>query len=173
MVVKIDAVVVIDMINVFVTGKMGSKRYREVPGNIRDVIEKLGKFTVLVQDSHHEDDPEIKLWGMHAMEGTDEAETVPELRGNWPVLMKRTYDAFFGTDLEAILKNHSAKDVLFCGLVTDICIQNTVASAFFRGFNPVVIRECTDSIDEFTKDYSLSYMRRIYGAKIISKRDIS
>lgn len=173
MVVDIDAIVVVDMINVFVSGKMGSPRYKNIPANIRDIITKLKKEVILVQDSHIPDDFEIRIWGPHAMEGTLEAETVPELKGLGTVIKKRTYDAFFGTDLEKMLKKIGAKNILFCGLVTEICIQNTVASAFYRGFQPIIIRECTDSSDDFTKNYALSYMERIYGAKIISRTDIS
>jgi len=173
MVVNIDAIVVVDMINVFVSGKMGSERYRDIPRNIKDTIVKLNKITFLVQDSHVPTDPEIKIWGPHAMAGSFEAETVPELKGMGILIKKNTYDAFFNTDLEDKLKEVGASNVLFCGLVTDICLQNTVASAFFRGFNPIIVKECTDSVDDFTRDYSLSYMERIYGAKIISKTDIS
>ncbi len=173
MVVKIDAVVIIDMINVFVSGKMGSERYKDIPRNIRYVAHKLNKLTILVQDAHNPSDPELRIWGEHAMEGSNEAETVQELKGIGITIKKRTYDAFYGTDLENRLRGIGAIDILFCGLVTDICVQNTVASAFFKGFKPIVMRECTDSVDDFTRDYSLSYMERIYGAKIISKTDIS
>jgi nicotinamidase-related amidase len=172
MVVNIDAIVAIDFINVFVTGRMGDRKFEGAVSATRKLIDKTGKFTVLAQDYHSKDDPEIPIWGPHAMAGTEESETVPLLKGKGTVVRKRTYDAFYNTNLEEILKERGFKDIAFCGVVTDICVVHTVASAFFRGFRPVVPIECTDTFSEDVKKIFLEYMKKNYGAKVISITDI-
>ena len=172
MVVKFDAIVSIDLINDFVTGKLGHPKFQKVVKTTRELMERSGKFAVLVQDSHSKGDPEIRVWGAHAMEGEKGSETVPELKGKAKVIRKHTYDAFFNTNLEDILVKEGAKRVVFCGVVTDICIIHSVASAFFRGFRPIIVDECTDSYSQKEKKRALEYMRKNYGAKIISITDI-
>ncbi|MEM0135165.1 MAG: isochorismatase family cysteine hydrolase, partial [Thermoplasmatales archaeon] len=162
----------IDLINDFVTGKLGRPRFKKVVKSTRDLIESSGKFTVLVQDSHFKGDPEMKIWGNHAMEGQKGSETVPELKGIAEVIKKHTYDAFFNTSLEDVLRERGAKRVVFCGVVTDICIVHSVASAFFRGFHPIIVEECTDAFYPSQKRKAIEYMRKNYGAKIISLSDI-
>jgi nicotinamidase-related amidase len=172
MVVNFDAIVSIDLINEFVSGKLGRPKFKKVVKATRELIEKSGKFVVFVQDSHLEMDPELRVWGQHAMEGTREAETVPSMSGLAPVIKKHSYDAFYGTTLEDVLKTNGAKRVVFCGVVTDICIIHSVASAFFRGFYPIVVEECTDTYSSAEKRRTLEYMRKNYGASIISLSDI-
>ena len=172
MVVEFDAIVSIDLINEFVTGKLGRPKFKRVVKATRELIERSGKFTVLVQDSHTEADPELRVWGQHAMDGTKESETVPALRGKGTIIKKHTYDAFYDTPLEDVLKGQGAKKVVFCGVVTDICIVHSVASAFYRGFLPIVVEECTDTYSSAQKKRTLDYMKTNYGAKIISLAEI-
>jgi nicotinamidase-related amidase len=172
MVVDIDAIVVVDLIEVFVNGKMGDRKFKGVVEQTNRVISETKKFAVLVQDAHRSEDPEMNIWGEHAMDGSKEAETVEELKWVKPVLKKRTYDAFFNTELEMLLRARNAKNLLFCGVVTDICIVHSVASAFFRGFNTIVARECTSTYSEDDKRDTLEYMAKNYGTKIISITDI-
>ncbi|MCW6159254.1 MAG: cysteine hydrolase [Thermoplasmatales archaeon] len=172
MVVEFDVIVSIDLINDFVTGKLGRPKFKKVVKATRELIEGSRKFTVLVQDSHSRGDPEIRVWGNHAMEGKKGSETVPELKGIAQVIKKHTYDAFFNTNLEEVLVKHGVKRAIFCGVVTDICIVHSVASAFFRGFRPIIVEECTDAYSPTEKKRVLEYMRKNYGAKIISLRDI-
>ncbi len=172
MVVDFDAIVSIDLINEFVTGRLGHPKFEEVVRYTKELIEKSGKFAVLVQDSHREGDPEMAVWGRHAMEGTHESETVPELKGVKVVIKKRTYDAFYKTGLDELLRKRGAKRLVFCGVVTDICVVHSVASAFFRGFTPIVVEECTDTYSPDTKKKVLEYMSKNYGAKVISFTEI-
>ncbi|MGC8618202.1 MAG: cysteine hydrolase family protein [Thermoplasmata archaeon] len=172
MVVKFDAIVSIDLINDFVTGKLGRPKFKKVVKTTRELIKETGKPAILVQDSHSKGDPEIRIWGYHAMDGEQGSETVPDLEGMGDVIRKHTYDAFFNTNLEDILVEKGAKRVVFCGLVTDICIVHSVASAFFRGFRPIIVEECTDTYSPTEKKRVLEYMKKNYGAKIISLRDI-
>lgn len=56
---------------------------------------------------------------------------------------KHTYNGFFETRLESVLRNLGAKTLLCAGFATDCCVLFTIADAVFRGFQPILIRDCT------------------------------
>merc|ERR1712228_663879 len=59
-----------------------------------------------------------------------------------PVVYKSTFDGFFKTDLERIVRGLGATSVLLSGLVTSACVLNTALGAFHRGFDVMLIEEC-------------------------------
>ncbi|MFN4133639.1 MAG: cysteine hydrolase family protein, partial [Candidatus Hadarchaeales archaeon] len=87
------------------------------------------------------------------------------------VLEKHTYSAFFSTGLEEVLRKKGVREVVIGGVVTNICIQHTAADAFFRGFNVTILKDCTAAVDGKTHRDSLEYMKKMYGAKIISAKE--
>ncbi len=171
-----QAVIVIDMINDFVTGKLGSEHAEAVVPNLRDFLERAKEEDILkifVQDSHEEDDPEISHWGPHAMRGEEGSETVPKLDGLANrKLNKRFYDSFYKTDLEKVLKKNEIDEVILTGVATNICVQNTAAGAFYRGFDIVVLKDCTAASSMQKHEEALDYMESIFGANILSSDEM-
>ena len=132
------AVIVIDMINDFVTGVFKSDRAAKIIPNIRALLNHARKYKVPIvyaTDAHIPNvDPEFDVWGSHAVAGSWGAEIVDELKphkGDFRVL-KRKYSAFQGTDLDHLLREMKVDTVVLTGVVTDICIQHTAADAFFQ-----------------------------------------
>ncbi|MCZ7355725.1 MAG: cysteine hydrolase [Candidatus Methanoperedens sp.] len=167
------AIIVADMLHDFVTGKLGSVRARKIVPNIANLLKKArqqGIPIIYLRDSHTPTDREMKIWGEHAMKGTEGSEIIPELRPekNDIVIEKRWYGGFANTDLPDILKKMGIDTVIFTGVSTDICIQNDVALAYFSGYKTIVPPDCTASIDEGTHEYALKYMKKIYDTEIIS-----
>ena len=78
-------------------------------------------------------DNEFKVWPPHAIQGTKGSEAVDELKPqkNDFIIQKRRYNSFFDTGLDMLLRELKVDTVILAGLVTDICIQNTAAGAFF------------------------------------------
>lgn len=167
------AVLVIDMIEEFVRGKLGSEAARGVIPSIRRLLEfsrSKGIPVVHVKDSHIRGvDPELSLWGDHAISGTSGSEIVHELRPESRdyVLEKRTYSAFFETGLDLLLRRLGVGRLVLTGVVTNICIQNTAADAFYRGYEILVPEECVGAPSEGDHRSALEYMRKIYGAKVV------
>ena len=56
---------------------------------------------------------------------------------------KHTYSGFFETRLDSVLRNLGARTLLCAGFVADCCILFTLADAVFRGFRPILLRDCT------------------------------
>jgi nicotinamidase-related amidase len=163
--------IVVDMINDFVTGKLGSDRAQKIVPNILALITKAKKQgipVIYLRDSHTPDDKELGIWGEHAMKGTHGSEIIPELKPekNDLVIEKKWYSAFVDTQLPDILKRLGADTIIFTGVSTDICVQNNVAPAYFSGYTTIVPRDCTASIDEASYEFSLKYMKNIFGTQI-------
>ncbi len=165
------AIIVVDMINDFVTGKLGSIGAQKIVPNIAALIKKARKQGVPIiylRDFHTSDDKEMNIWGQHAMKGSAGSEIIPELKPEKTdiVIEKRWYSGFVDTELPLVLKKMGADTLIFTGVSTDICVQNNVAHAFFSGYETIVPRDCTASIDEDLHEHALKYMKNIYGTEI-------
>ena len=62
-------------------------------------------------------------------------------------VVKHKYDAFWETDLDAILRNSGVETVVVVGTATNICCESTARSAFFRDYQVVFLSDCTASFD--------------------------
>jgi len=172
------AVVVIDMINDFVTGVFKSDRAAKIIPNIKTLLDFARKQRVPVvyaTDAHLSNiDPEFDVWGSHAVAGTWGAEIVKELKphkGDFRVL-KRKYSAFQGTDLDQLLRELKVDIVVLTGVVTDICIQHTAADAFFRGYKVIVPQDCVEAVDAPTQNAAIKFLRKAYGSEITTSREL-
>jgi len=165
--------IVVDMINDFVTGKLGSDRAQKIVPNIVTLVGKArehGVPVIFLKDAHNMTDKELGIWGEHAMKGSKGSEMIPELKPekNDIVIEKKWYSAFVDTELPEILKKLNADTLIFTGTSTDICVQNNVAAAYFLGYDTIVPSDCTASIDEEAYEFSLKYMKNIFGTEITS-----
>ena len=70
---------------------------------------------------------------------------VSELQPNAdePVIDKPSSSAFYGTDLELILNCRQVRNLIFVGLTTDVCVHSSLRSAIDRGYDCLVLRDCT------------------------------
>ena len=172
------ALVVIDMINDFVTGIFKNERAEKIIPNVKQLLNfaRENKIPVVyVNDAHLPNiDIEFDVWGQHAVAGTWGAQVVDELKPEKDdfVLQKRRYSAFQGTDLDQLLRELKVDTLILTGVVTDICIQHTAADAFFRGYKIIVPEDCVEAINEQTQKAALDYLKRVYGSKITRAKEI-
>ncbi len=71
------------------------------------------------------------------------------------LINKSQYDAFYNTDLEKILHEQGIEQLIVCGVMTHLCCETTIRSAFVRGF------ECFFPIDA-TAAYNLDQHRATF-----------
>jgi len=166
------AVLVIDLIDEFVSGRLGNPRTRAVVPRVKrllDAARGAGFSIIYVTDAHLPGlDLEFELWGAHAEAGTPGAEIVSELE---PVpgdhhLNKRRYSAFYATGLDELLRELKIEVVILTGVLTNICIQHTAADAYYRGYKVIVPEDCVDALNNKEQADSLAYMKRMYGAEV-------
>ena len=164
------AVLVVDMLNDFVTGALTCDRGKAiVPATARllDAARAAGVPVIFCNDAHIKGiDRELKLWGDHAIAGTPGAQVIPELKDSESdyIVPKRRYSGFFQTDLDILLTELGVKTVIMTGLHTHMCVRHTSADAYCLGYDVVVAKEATDSFTE--EDYlnGLAYLKTCYGA---------
>ncbi len=166
------SVIVVDMVNDFVTGIMKCDRSSKIIPNIQrllDFARKKGIPVVFVSDAHLPGiDEELELWPSHAVIGTKGAEIIDELRpveGDY-TLQKRRYSAFYETGLDLLLRELKVDTVVLVGLVTNVCIQHTAADAFFRGYRIIVPEDCVESLTEEVQKTAIEYLKANYKSQI-------
>ena len=112
-----------------------------------------------------ENDPQFKRFGdRYCIEGSEGAQIIDELsplRGQ--IIFKQKHSAFFETDLDAFLKKAGINEIYLTGMQTQICIMTTAADASFRGYQPIVIRECVLSTSENKKRMALKWIEDYVG----------
>src|SRR4030095_12573281 len=79
------------------------------------------------------------------------------------VVPKRRYSAFFGTDLDLLLRECTIATVIVTGVVTNICVRSTVHDAFFLGYEVVVPVECVAATTPQAQATSLFDLHNHYG----------
>ena len=172
-----SALLVIDMLNDFLYGKLKCERCQEIIDEVRGLIDYArGKNipVLYICDSHKPGDAEFEKWPPHAVEGTSGAEVIDELKvdDNDFLVKKKRYSCFFETELDSLLKKLGVDHLILSGILTDICIQHTTADAFFRGYKVTVVEECTETMSSEAKVSSFNYMEDMYGAKIILLKEL-
>lgn len=82
--------------------------------------------------------------GPHCIEGDDGTEIAAWLdpQPEEFLIRKRRYSAFFGTELEIILKAYKADTVLLVGGLTDVCIHYTAVDAHQHDYHVRVLTDC-------------------------------
>lgn len=171
------AVIVIDMLKDFLTGALACQRGVEIIPKTAELIaaaRKAGVPVLFSCDAHLESDPEMALWSKHAMAGTVGAEVVDELapqEGEF-VVPKRNYSGFWQTDLEQKLTSLKVDTLIFCGIHTHLCVQHTVADAFFDGYNLIIATDATTAFTEQDHLRGLEYIKSTYGAKTMTNEQI-
>jgi nicotinate phosphoribosyltransferase len=148
------------------------ERARRIIPNVQRLLERelaQGSTVFFLCDHHAPDDPEFSMFPPHCIEGTAEAEVIPELaKYKGEIIPKKTYSSFFGTSLEEKLKKLKPEKVIVCGVCTHICVLYAVADARIRGYEVEVPVDCVASFDEKAHHFALGYMEKTLGAKLTS-----
>ena len=132
-----------------------------------------GMKVVFTQDTHSDGDPEWEIWGEHCREGSWGWQVVDELapREDEAIVRKPRYDAFYGTQLEHMLRQWGVDTLIICGTVANICVFYTAAGAAMRWFNVVVPKDCISSFNDFDMEASLSQTATLLG-EVVGSGDI-
>ncbi|HZY17271.1 MAG TPA: isochorismatase family cysteine hydrolase [Ramlibacter sp.] len=73
-------------------------------------------------------------------------------------ILKPRHSAFYASALELLLTEMEARELVICGLATDMCVQMTAADAFLREFKVWVPADCTAAETKEAKAAALAYM---------------
>ncbi|HEX7941397.1 MAG TPA: cysteine hydrolase [Gemmatimonadaceae bacterium] len=88
------------------------------------------------------------------------------------VIRKRRYSAFFGTELEIVLKAHKADTVMLIGGLTDVCIHYTAVDAHQHDYFVRVLTDCVGGSTERAHEYSLEAIEYLQRDALITAADV-
>ncbi len=79
------------------------------------------------------------------------------------VVSKHRYDAFQGTDLDLILRNHGIRTLVLTGVVTNVCVETTARAGFVRDYYIAVVEDGTAAYIPEDHEQTLRNIRRFFG----------
>ena len=110
--------------------------------NINRLIDSFhgqGEMIVYIKHEHNPDGSDSgrmfdfagDVGSIEFQEGSQEAEFVDALSiiENAPIIIKKRYDAFLGTELNNILQENNIEKVVICGFMTNFCCESTARHA--------------------------------------------
>lgn len=84
-------------------------------------------------------------------------------REDYTITSKKRYSAFYGTDLEILLRQLGIETLVLTGIDTDVCVMSTGWDAVNRDFLTFILRDCTHCSSEEDKQAALKIMDRWVG----------
>jgi nicotinamidase-related amidase len=75
------------------------------------------------------------------------------------VLTKPGKGAFYATDLDKLLKEMHVTHLAFAGVTTEVCVQTTMREANDRGYECLLVEDCTESYFPAYKQATLEMVR--------------
>ena len=169
------ALIVADMLNDFIdpkgalyVGPAGREIIDFVARKCQEVRAR-GALVIFVCDAHAPDDREFRYFPAHAVKGSWGARIIPELPpapGDYQV-EKTRYSAFAHTNLDDILKQEQVEEVHVVGVMTSICVMETIKELFDRDLPGLVYRQGVADSDLEAHAFALKQMQRVLGAKVV------
>ena len=89
-------------------------------------------------------------------------------KGDLIVKGRYAFDAFVGSDLYNILKDNNIEDIFVCGFTTDQCVARTMRTMKKKGFNAVMVSDCTATLNSFFQEKT----EKEFGDKVINSNNL-
>lgn len=160
---KKTAILVIDMQNDFIA--QGAPLETPMGRRILPTLQRLlafarekGMSVIYTAHVHREDGSDLGRFGdiyptiaegACLIDNTPGADMYPEVTPlpNEPVIKKHRYSAFFGTDLDIILRSKGIETVVITGVTTENCCHAAARDAMYLGYRVAFLSDATGTYD--------------------------
>lgn len=157
--------------------------YRENMERARRVVDaahEAGIPVIFIQEIHRRDmiDYGRELDGsedIHCMEGEPGTPVAFEEMGRQPgdyYVPKRRYSAFFGTEMEILLKGLKAETLILVGGMTDVCVHYTFVDAHQHDYYVRVAADSVGGTSPEAHQASLNAMEYLQAGAVLPTDDI-
>ncbi len=174
-----SALLVIDMQQYF----LNERSHAFIPSSkaiVPNIIKLINTFrsnnlpVIFTRHSLKEDEqPGImgKWWNDVIKEESVLSDIVPSLGPNSSeiIVRKTRYSAFYGTELEGILKSGNVKSVVITGVMTHLCCETTAREAFIRDYEVFFVMDGTATQNEELHLSSLRTLSHGFSIPITTK----
>lgn len=136
---------------------------------LADACRTNGFPVIYTQEEHR---PGLEDFGIegsfespHCLEGTPGGAIVNGLQPkeqDYIIAPKRRYDAFFGTELDLLLRCLKVENLLFAGVCTDICVISTVYHARNLDYRCYVVEDAVDGTSVERHEAALLCMSHVW-----------
>ena len=127
-------------------------------------------YTIIYScDTHWENDEEFLLFPPHAIRGSWGQKIIEEVKpqeGEF-IIPKRRFSAFFGTELDLLLREKRAEKEEIVGVLTNICVLYTAAWAQMLHYQVAAYRQGLTSNDLQAHEFALKEMKNTLGIEIL------
>ncbi|MDP2726569.1 MAG: isochorismatase family cysteine hydrolase [Dehalococcoidia bacterium] len=84
-------------------------------------------------------------------------------------LTKPRYSAFYGTELDVMLRAMGIKTLLMTGVATNVCVETTARDGFMRDYQIVFLSDCCATYDRAQHEATLTNIDKYFGMVTTSK----
>jgi nicotinamidase-related amidase len=172
------ALIVVDMVKDFTTreGLVYYPQNEEVIPTIAkeiDFARSKEMLIVFMQHRYRADKPDTNLINMrpNCIEGSGGEDIDPRLpvdKKKDYIIPKRRYSAFFGTDLDLVLRENKIDTVVIVGTKTNCCIRATVTDAYYLNYNVIVLSDCVATNSDIVNQVHLEDISKYFGTVLTS-----
>ena len=169
-----------------------TRRGLQPTARVLEQARRLGMLVIHTREGHRpdlSDLPENKRWrsaqigaeigsegpmGRILVRGEPGWQIVPEVapvKGE-PVVDKPGKSAFYATDLELLLHRNGITHLIVTGITTDVCVHTTIREANDRGFECLLLSDCSGATARTHHEAALSMIEMqggVFGAHTTSE----
>jgi nicotinamidase-related amidase len=76
-----------------------------------------------------------------------------------PIIDKVGSGCFYATEMEHILRSRGITNLIFVGVTTECCVHTSIREASDRGFDNLLVEDCTAAVTYELRDMAISMIR--------------